>query len=103
MKHPPALTGKQRQKLRALAHHLTPIVHVGQNGITDELVGSVRQALLDHELIKIRLLDTAPVDRREAGDVLAERLEAHAIAVVGRVVTLYRRHPTAPTVVLPKA
>jgi RNA-binding protein len=103
MKHPLELTGKQRRSLRALAHHLSPIVHIGQKGLTDELVGSVRQALLDHELIKIKLLEGAPVDRREVGPMLAERLEAHDIAVIGRVVTLYRRHPTDPVVALPRA
>ena len=49
------LTGKQRRALRALGHHLEPVVLVGQNGITDGVVAAVDQALHDHELIKVKL------------------------------------------------
>lgn len=103
MKRPAELSTKQRKHLRALAHHLDPVVHVGQKGVTDELVASVDKALTDHELIKIKLLEGVPHDRHEVGPLLADRCEAHDVGIVGRVVTLYRRHPQKPKVDLPRA
>ena len=98
MKRPTSLTSKQRRQLRSLAHHLEPVVQVGQKGLTDELVSAVDQALEDHELIKVRVAEAAPVERRRSG--LADRVDAHEIGVIGRVVILYRRHPEKPRVPL---
>lgn len=95
------LTGKDKRHLRALGHNLDVVVHVGKGGVTDGLVTAVNQALEDHELIKIRVLEEAPVDRKEAAEMLAERCGAVVAQVLGKVVLLYRRHPDHPEIVLP--
>ena len=59
-----ALTGKQRRALRALGHHLEPVVQVGHAGITDGVVAALEQALWDHELVKVKLGSEAPGGRR---------------------------------------
>ena len=50
------LTGKERRRLRGLAHGLKPLVHVGRNGVTDGVIDDADRALRDHELVKIRFL-----------------------------------------------
>lgn len=95
------LTGKQRRHLRALGHNLDAIVHVGKGGITDGVVSAVNQALEDHELIKVKVLEESPLDRKEAAEALAERCNAFMAQLLGRVVLLYRRHPDNPEIVLP--
>jgi RNA-binding protein len=100
MKRPPTLSGKQRKALRGLAHQLSPLVQVGGKGLTDEIVGAVHQALEDHELVKVKLLETCPVGRADAATTLADGLNAHAVGEIGRVIVLYRRHPSHPTVPL---
>ena len=60
-----SLTGKQRRFLRAEAHALSPVVMVGKEGLSDTVLNAVREALLAHELIKVRQLDTAPLSREE--------------------------------------
>ena len=82
------LTGKQRRALRALGHHLEPVVIVGQNGITDGVVGAVDQALHDHELIKVKI---APEDRKEAAARLAEATGAELAQLLGRTILLFRK------------
>ena len=54
------LTGKQNQYLRSLGHHLDALVQIGKHGVTESIVAAVHQALLDHELIKIRIHTEAP-------------------------------------------
>lgn len=86
------LTGAQRKHLRGLAHHLKPVVHVGKNGLTETVVESIDQALDDHELIKVKLVD--PQGRkRELAEEIADRSGGAWVGLVGKVVTLYRRQP----------
>lgn len=92
------LGGKDRRALRALGHHLKPLVQIGQQGITDGLVDATAQALADHELVKVKILEGAPVDRREAAAELAKRTGAELAQVLGRTFLLYLPHPTDPKI-----
>jgi RNA-binding protein len=96
-----ALTGKQRRHLRALAHHIDPVVQIGKGGMTDALTGAVDRALSDHELVKVRVLEGAPADRHELAQPLADALHAQVVGTVGRIVILYRMRKKNPEIVLP--
>ncbi len=98
-----ALTGKQVRHLRALAHHLQPLVYVGKEGVTEALVRAVDQCLEDHELVKVKLQVEAPLHRDEAADALSAALKADVAQALGRTVLLYRRHPREPKIKLPRA
>jgi RNA-binding protein len=95
------MTGKERRYLRALAHRLSPVVIIGQRGLSDALVRQVDGALTDHELIKVRLGAECSAGRDEVADTLAERTGADVAGIVGRVLILYRAHPEKPRIVLP--
>jgi RNA-binding protein len=95
---PPSLTGAQRQKLRGRAHTLEPVVLVGHAGVSDAVIEAVHDALLAHELIKVRLHQ--PEDKHGAAAELAERSRAALCGLVGHTVILYRPHPTKPRVAL---
>ncbi len=97
-----SLSGKATRYLRGLGHHLDAIVQVGKEGITDGVVKATREALLAHELVKVRILAEAPIDRNEAGRELAQRAGAALAQTLGRTVLLYKRHPNKPKIVLPR-
>jgi RNA-binding protein len=96
------LTGKQRRFLRARGHGLNPLVQIGKSGVTEELLGAVDQALLDHELIKIRIGKNAILDRKDAAAELAERTGSEVAQVLGSTILLYRPHPDEPQLRLPR-
>jgi RNA-binding protein len=96
------LTGKQRRHLRALAHDLRPIVQVGKDGLDAGLVKAVDQALTDHELVKIKLGESAGLDRHEAANELAAQTHSEVAQVLGNIVLLYRPDPDEPKIVLPR-
>lgn len=95
------LSGKQRRHLRALAHDLKPVVQVGKDGIDDGLVAAIAQALTDHELIKVKVGESAHLDRHEAAEDLAKRTSSEVAQVLGNTVLLYKPHPKDPKIVLP--
>ncbi|MGQ0506258.1 MAG: ribosome assembly RNA-binding protein YhbY [Myxococcaceae bacterium] len=84
------LTGKQRRKLRAMGHHLDPVVLVGASGVTEGVIAAVDQALQDHELIKVKV-NEGPDDRHEAAEKLSEKTASAVAQVLGRTVLLFRK------------
>ena len=94
------LTGKQRHHLRGLGHALNPIVQVGKGGVDDGLIKAVDQALADHELIKIKVGDSAELDRHAAAEEIAAQTHSEVAQVIGNVVLLYRANEE-PTIQLP--
>jgi len=95
------LTGKQRRHLRGLGHGLDPVVHIGKDGLSEAFVAAVDQALTDHELIKVRVLEATGLDRHEAADSLARATSSEVAQVLGNTILLYRAHPEKPDIALP--
>ena len=98
----PELTSRQRAILRSLAHSLKPVTQIGKDGVTGSVAKTVGDALNTRELLKVRVLETAPADAAEIGEELARQIDgAHLVQVIGRTLVLFRRHPTDPQVTLP--
>ena len=87
------ITSKERAELRAEAHHLSPMVHIGHQGLTDTLFQAIDDALRTHELVKIALVKAADVKPQDAAHALAEKLAADVVQTIGRTCTLYRHNP----------
>lgn len=96
------MTSKQRAYLRGLANDYEPIVHIGKSGLSDALLKQADDALTARELIKGRVLETAPQTAREAADEIAAAVNAETVQVIGRTFVLYRRRAEEPTIVLPR-
>jgi RNA-binding protein len=97
------ITPKQRAHLKALAHHLKPVVFVGKEGITEQTVRSLEEAFNTRELLKAKILEAAPMSAREGGEALAERIDgAVAVQAIGRVAVLYRPDPEKPEIRFPE-
>ncbi len=92
-----ALTKQEKKQLKGTAHHLKAILQAGKEGLTDQFVTSTDQALTARELIKVKFLDASDLDPKRDGEILASRLDAELIGVIGFVVVLYRYSETAKT------
>ena len=87
------LSGRDRRTLRALGHHLKPVVLVGREGITPALIRSAGQALSARELIKVKLGQNCPLAKKEAARQLAAQCGAALVQLIGKTVLLYRPNP----------
>ncbi len=86
------MTSKERAALRAQANSLEPIIQIGKEGISDNLIMQIDDTLDVRELIKVRVhLETAPESPKEFANKLAEALGADVIQVIGGVIVLYRK------------
>jgi RNA-binding protein len=91
-----AMSGKERAELRAEAHHLDAVVHVGHQGVTATLLRSLDDALRTRELVKVAMARNADLDPRDAAHELARAVDAEVVQVIGRTTTLYRHNPELP-------
>jgi RNA-binding protein len=98
---PVKLGGAATRHLRGLGHALDPVVSIGKKGVTDTLIAQTAQALLTHELVKVRVQGEAPVDRKEAAALLAEATRSTLAQILGRTFLLYKAHPEKPRIVFP--
>ena len=86
------LTPAQRKSLRRQAHHLKPIVFMGKDGMTETVVGAVKEAVLAHELIKVRFVDNKDTKKTLAPE-LAKQSKTALVGMIGHLAILYREHP----------
>lgn len=84
------LTSKQRAQLRGLANDIDTIVQVGKDGIGDNLIKQVNDALEARELIKGRVLENSMLTAREAAEELAVATRSEVVQVIGTKFVLYR-------------
>ena len=88
-----ALSPIERKKLKARAHALSPVIHLGGKGLTDAVVAEIGRALDVHELIKVR---AGGMERGEREAALAEicgKLAAQPVQHIGKVLVVYRKKP----------
>jgi len=97
------LTSKQRAHLRSLANRLKPVVHVGTEGVSEQLLTSTSEAFNKRELIKVRSQEAAPRPIKNIANDIATRLPGvHVIQTIGHIAILYRPHPDNPQIHLPE-
>ena len=97
------MTSKQRAYLRGLANMLEPIVHAGKSGISDALIKQADDALAAREIIKGKVLETAPGTARELAEEIAAAVNAQVVQVIGRTFVLFRQKEKDSQIRLPRA
>ena len=88
------LTSKQRAQLRGMANSLDTIVHIGKDGIGENLVKQTSEALEARELVKCRVLENSMLTAKEACEELARLSRSEPVQVIGTKFVLYRESHT---------
>lgn len=95
------MTSKQRAYLRSLAMTIEPIFQIGKSGLSENLLKQLDDALEARELIKITVLETAPIDIKELGQSISESTNSILVQIIGKKITLYRKKKKNSRIVLP--
>jgi RNA-binding protein len=92
----PPLTPSQRRELRAAAHHLDPVVMIGDAGLSPGVLAEADRALTAHELIKVRVFGDDRQQRRQILETLCEQLGCQPVQEIGKLLVVYRKRPDKP-------
>jgi len=95
-----ALTGKQKNYLRGLAHKINPIVTIGGNGLSKAVLDELEIALNRHELLKVKLPATDKATRASIVATLCAETNSTPVQMIGRVGVVYRESED-PKIVVP--
>ncbi|MBR4110248.1 MAG: ribosome assembly RNA-binding protein YhbY [Clostridia bacterium] len=95
------LKPNQRAYLRKLAQTMSPIFQVGKNGVSDNQIEQLINALEARELIKITILNTTPDDKHSIAEEIADKTGAEIVHVIGNKLTIYKRSANNPRIELP--
>ena len=92
------LRGKERSYLKSLAHNMDPLIQLGKDGINEGFLNQVDKLLEDHELVKIKVLQNAPV---EVDEIVEEKTGAEFVQKIGKKLTIYRESKENKKIELP--
>lgn len=92
---------KQISHLRSLAHNINPVVMIGHQGLTENVLKEIENALNAHELIKIKVLGDDRELRVSMLEEICEKTGAANVHHIGKQLVIYRQAET-PKIVLPK-
>ena len=94
------MTGKQRATLRKMANTIPALYQIGKDGISENVIRQLDDALEARELIKVHVLESAMLTTREASDECAGVLHAECIQTIGGKFVLYRQSRENSQIVL---
>lgn len=85
------ISSSERARLRSLAQNINPIFQIGKNGVGDNQVNDILDALAAHELIKISVLKSAETPTKLVLDEVCERTGAEPVTAIGNKIVIYKR------------
>ena len=88
-----ALTSQKRQQLKAQAHSLSPVVLLGDKGLTTNVLSEIDQALTVHELIKVKIAGAEKEDRQRTTQEICQKTKCELVQLIGNISVLYRKKP----------
>ncbi|MBU6485467.1 MAG: YhbY family RNA-binding protein [Betaproteobacteria bacterium] len=92
-----------RRELRARAHHLHPVVAIGQHGLTPPVLHEIDVALTAHELIKLRVFSDDRAEREALLGRICDELSCASVQHLGKLLVLWRRREVPKAVDAPRA
>lgn len=95
------LNPRQRAFLRKMAQTMNPIFQIGKNGLSENQIEQIKNALEARELIKITLLNTIPEEKHSIAEDLANVTESDIVHLIGNKLTLYKKSTKKPVIELP--
>ncbi|WP_353894320.1 ribosome assembly RNA-binding protein YhbY [Proteinivorax hydrogeniformans] len=95
------LTGKQKGFLRSKANTIDPILQIGKNEISENLIEQINDALEARELIKVKVLKNCLSDKKDIAEQISKATDSHIVQILGSIITLYKESKEKKQIELP--
>ncbi len=84
------MTPSFKKHLKSKAHHLKPVIIIGNDGLTPGVQNEIDRALIDHELIKIRVNADDRDERKTLTEKIVKFHKAELVGSIGHIIIIYR-------------
>lgn len=85
------ITTKQRSKLKGMANTLRPLVTIGKDELTENVIKEIEIALYHHELVKVAALQSCATSAKVMCQEVCDALQAEPVQCVGNRFVVYKR------------
>ena len=85
------ITTKQRAYLRGLGNALDPVMQIGKDGISENVLNGVNLLLEARELVKIKMLKNCDYEIKDLANEIAQKTSAEVVQVIGNIFILYKK------------
>lgn len=96
------ITNTQKKYLRVLANGLKPIITIGKNGLSENVLLELESSMKSHELLKIKLSYTDQKDKQQIIDEIIKYSNATLVQIIGGSLTIYKNFEKNPVILLPR-
>lgn len=90
------LNSRQQRFLKGKGHHLPVKAMLGREGLTGQVIKSINEVIVANELVKVKIQDNFPLERKEGAVLLAAETGTALVQIIGRTALLYRGNPDLP-------
>lgn len=94
------LNSKRRAALRSLGVKENPIVRIGKEGMSENIVKSLEDAITARELVKVKILNNSDAEVKESATFLAEKTGSEIVHIMGGTILFFRENKEHPTISL---
>ena len=85
------ITTKQRAHLRGLGNALDPVMQIGKDGASQNVLTGITLLLEARELVKIKMLKNCDEDVKSLANEIAAKIDADVVQVIGNIFILYKK------------
>jgi len=95
------LTGKQKRFLRSKANTIKPIFQVGKQGVNENMISQINDALEKRELIKVSVLQNCLEDKSTVAEQISNQTGSYLVQIIGNNIVLYKESSEDKQIQLP--
>jgi len=97
-----SLSGKQKRYLRSLGNRLRVCAVIGRGGVNANNIAEIKDAFIDSELLKVKLIKSDDTDRKEIAAEVAKKAGAELVQILGQSILIYKEDKENPEIKFPK-
>lgn len=94
------MNSKKRAFFKKRAHNLDPIVRIGKEGLNENIITSILEAIETRELIKLKILQNCEEDKSVIYSKLMDIKDFELVGMIGRTIIIFKENKDKPTISL---
>lgn len=92
------ITSKRIARLKKIGNKMRPIIRIGKEGISDNIIDNLSKVLVTRELIKVRILNNSDEEVRDVAEKLSQSTDSRIVSVIGKTILLFKENPKKPKI-----
>ncbi len=94
------MNSKKRAFLKKKAHNLEPMVRIGKDGLNENIIQSILDAIDSRELLKVKILQNCEEEKGTIYSKLMDVKDFEVVGMIGRTKIIFKENKDNPSISL---